>query len=46
MIGYGVNLQVSVPRSLEITRLLPLFRESAHLLPMVKHGIDLISNAT
>ena len=35
-----------VPRPPTITGLLPLFRESAHSLPMEKHDIDLISKAT
>ena len=40
--AHFANLQVSVLRSPE---LLPLFRQSAHSLPMVKHGIDLIFKA-
>ena len=35
-----------VSTSVLITGLLQLFRERAHFLPMVKHGIDFISKAT
>ena len=44
--AYMANLQVEVPRPPAITGLLPLFRESAHTLAMVKHGMNLIKQAT
>ena len=40
------NLQIEDPRPPAITGLLPMFRESAHTLAMVKHGMDLIKQAT
>jgi hypothetical protein len=44
--AYFASHQPSVPRPPAITGLLPLFRESAHSLAMVKHGMDVISQAT
>ena len=44
--AYFANLQEFVPRPPAITGLLPLFRESAHTLAMVKHGMDIIKTAT
>ena len=40
--AYMANKQVEVPRPPAITGLLPLFRESAHTLAMVKHGMNMI----
>ena len=40
------QMQEAIPRPPAITGLLPLFRESAHSLAMVKHGMDIIKNAT
>ena len=44
--AYMANLQIEDPRPPAITGLLPMFRESAHTLAMVKHGMDLIKQAT
>jgi len=44
--AYFANLQEFVPLPPAITGLLPLFRESAHTLAMVKHGMDIIKTAT
>lgn len=44
--AYMANLQTEVPRPPAITGLLPMFRESAHTLAMVKHGMNLIKQAT
>ncbi|XP_063958715.1 uncharacterized protein LOC135154778 [Lytechinus pictus] len=43
--AYMANLQVGVPRPPAITGLLPMFRESAHTLEMVKHGMNSIKQA-
>ena len=40
------QMQEAIPRPPAITGLLPLFCESAHSLAMVKHGMDIIKNAT
>ena len=44
--AYMANQQVEVPQPPAITGLLPLFHESAHTLAMVKHGINVIKQAT
>ena len=44
--AYMANLQIEDPRPPAITGMLPMFRESAHTLAMVKHGMDLIKQAT
>ena len=43
--AYMANQQVEVTIT-GLTGLLPLFRESAHTLAMVKHGINVIKQAT
>ena len=40
------NKQVEVPRPPAITGLLPLFHDSAHTLAMVKHGMNIVKQAT
>ena len=44
--AYMANQQVEVPWPPAITGLLPLFSESAHTLAVVKHGINVIKQAT
>ena len=44
--AHFANFQVAGPRPSAITGLLPLFREIAHFLPIVKHDIDYISKVT
>ena len=44
--AHFASLQDHVPRPPAITGLLPLFRDSAHSLAMVKHGMNIIRNAT
>ena len=44
--AYMANQQVDVPQPPAITGLLPMFHESAHTLAMVKHGINVIKQAT
>ena len=44
--AFFASLQQCVPKPLAITSLLPLFRQAAHTLAMVKHGIDIIKNVT
>ena len=44
--AYMANLQIEDPRPPAITGMLSMFRESAHTLAMVKHGMDLIKQAT
>ena len=45
-LAHFASLQEAVPRPPAITGLLPLFRDSAHSLSMVKHGMNLIQKAT
>ena len=44
--AYMADRQIEDPQSPAITGLLPLFCESAHTLAMVKHGMNLIKQAT
>ncbi len=44
--AYFAHLQYSVRRPPAITSMLPMFRDSAHSVAMVKHGMDVIMKAT
>ena len=44
--AYFASLQQGVPRPAAIVGLFPLFRDSAHSVSTVKHGMDLLQKAT
>ena len=44
--AYFATLQVSVSKPPAIVALLPMFRDGAHSPAMVKHGMDIIKQAT
>ena len=44
--SYHTSLQVSVPKPLSITALLPMFRDNAHSPAIVKHGMNIIKQVT
>ena len=44
--AYHANLQKEVPHPPALIELLPLFRDNAHSVAMMKHGMDVLKRAT